>query len=353
MLMIWRRNKRYLDMNKAQQSDLNMIGVLREVWAAKLFLLVGLCVGVLAAVCFSVLAVPKMEARMMVGPAQPMDASMQAEFQDGQNSYVIGGERNNAREAVSNFTRFEAMMRGVRVARFLLRDERIVVGLKNDIAFVFEDGNTDVQPAELAHYIARRVTLDRFGETALREMVYRHRDGKFAAYFVQQIHRISDQLIRSELRGQIDERIGYLERVIAKTNNPEQRRIVTNLLLEQERALMMVSMDAPVAAAVIEPVASGVRAVWPDAGLLYGGVGLVGLLLGYLVFGVVHYQDEENDAGEQKTVVRGKDLRHQPKRPLKYGSWFGGAPDNDVDEVSSHGRALHGRALRDAGDAAE
>jgi len=338
-----------------RNDDLNMIGLLREVWAAKVFLTIGLSVGLLAAFAFIVVSKPQFEARMMVGPAQPLEASMEARFENGQNSYVLGREQNNSIEVVSNFTRFQAMMRGVSVARLLLRDRRIVEGLESDVAFVFGDGREGIQPTELAKYIGARVKLDRFGESALREMVYRHRDGRFAAYFVQQIHRTTDQLIRAELRGQVDERIAYLERVIAKTVNAEQRRIMTNLLLEQQRARMMVSMDAPVAAIVVEPAASSAGAVWPDAGLLYSGLGFLGLFLGYLVFGVVHYREEDEvlvaprgrGAGVVPQKNSGQDLRHEPKRPLKYGSWFQGAPDNDVDADDKNA------PRKDASDAAE
>ena len=334
-----------------QENDLNMVGLLREVWAARAFLVVGLCVGFLIAFGIVAVSVPKFEARMMVGPAQPLETLMQARFDDGQNSYLFGAERGRASgEVVSNFVRFEAMVRGGSVARLLLRDARIVDGVKADRAFVFDGGQGDVDPAELAQYIDARVGFDRFGETPLKEIVYRHRDGAFAAYFLQQIHRVSDQLIRAELRGQVDERIAYLERVIAKTVNPEQRRIITNLLLEQERARMMVSMDAPVAAAVIEPAASGARAVWPDKGLFYSVFGVLGLMVGYLVFGLVNYREQENVSGgrdrRDSAALRGEELQHKPKRPLKYGSWFQNAPDNDVAVEPRRGK-------RDTSDAAE
>jgi len=261
-----------------QYQDLNLIGLLRDLWAAKVFLAVGLLLGLFVAFVFMAAAQPKYEARMMVGPAQPMDASMQARFQDGQNSYVLPAERPVSSEVVSNFVRFEAMRRGVSVSRLLLRDDRILQGLRDDKTFVFDDGRTGVQPT--------------------------------------------------------------VERVIAKTNNPEQRRVVTNLLLEQERARMMVSMDAPVAASVYEPAAAGAYTVWPDAGLFYGGLGLLGLMLGYFVFGVVHYKGQMGVADEVA------DLQHKPKRPLKYGSWFRGAPDNDE-------RPPQVFRKKDASDAAE
>lgn len=317
-----------------QYQDLNLIGLLREFWAAKVFLAVGLMLGLFTAFVFMSILQPKYEARMMVGPAQPLEAGVQAQYQDGGNSYVLPADRPASREVVSNFVRFEAMRRGVSVARLLLRDERIVEGVSDDHAFILDDGREGVQPTELAKYIGRRVKMDRFGETALKEMVYKHPDPAFAAYFLQQIHRTTDQLIRADLRSKVDQQIAYLERVVAKTVNPEQRRIMTNLLLEQERARMMVSMDAPVAASVYEPAAAGRYAVWPDAGLFYGGFGLLGLMLGYFVFGLIHYKEEMVVVSEHAPVMRGEDLQHKPKHPLKYGSWFQSEAGND-DSTSS------------------
>lgn len=339
-------------MRKIQDNDdLNFIAFVREIWAAKFFLIVGLCVGVLMAFTVILFAEPQVEARMMIGPAQPMEVDARSRSQDAQSSYVYAAKSADEGQGFSNFTRFEAMMGGVSVARLLLRDQRIVEGLRSDRRFVFDDVQSDMRPEELAGYIRKRVRLDPFGETALREVYYRHHDGVFASYFVQQIHRISDQLIRANLRGQVDERIGYLERLIGKTANPEQRRIMTDLLLEQERLRMMVSMDSPVAASVIEPASAQARTVWPDAYLFYGGFGVAGLLIGYLVFGLVYFGREDVIAeGVSVGAGRGEDLRHKPKRPLKYGSWFQNTPDNANDLPAEN---LNARRLKGASDAAE
>ena len=335
--------------NAGPSTDINLISVLRDIFAARLFLTVGLCVGLMAAFAFIVIANPQTQARMLVGPAQLLDAQVNARYQDGQNSYMRMPENEStAKNSVSNFIRFEAIMRGISVARLLLRDQRIAEGLFNDRQFVFSQARSEMQPADLARYIEKRVNIDPFGETSLKALTYRHGDPVFAAYLLQQIHRVSDQLIRADLRNHVDQRIAYLERVIAKTSNPEQRRIMTNLLLEQERIRMMVSMEAPVAASVIEPAAAGSRAVWPDPYLFYAGFGFLGLLIGYLVFGVVSYEGDIDYARDDKPVFRGDELQHKPKRPLKYGSWFQNEPDNSNDV-----RPKKAQSLKGAGDAAE
>ena len=324
--------------NKIEYSDLNLNDLLREIWAVRLFLTVGLLVGLFIAFVFVSIIEPRVEAQMIVGPAKPMEINMQARYQDGSNSYLLNApEKRVESENVPHFVRFQALMRGATVAGLLLRDEKIVSGLESDRTFVFEGEQAAFTPEDLADYIAQRVEIDPFGETSLKTLRYRHHDTAFAAYFLQQIHRVSDQLIRADLRGQVDQRIVYLERVIAKTMNPEQRRVMTNLMLEQERLRMLLSMDAPVAASAVEPASARSRVVWPDPYLFYAGFGLLGMLLGYFVFGFVPYAQE--DEALVAPEPRGEDLRHQPKRPLKYGSWFQKAPDN-ANEPSDGLRAV-------------
>ena len=329
-----------------QEQDINLIGLLREFWSARLFLVLGLCCGLAGAFCFLALAQPRYEARMMVGPADTLNTTMQARYTDGPASYIFSEKNSPMEKKVSDFVRFEAMIRGVSVARYLISDERVLQGLRQDRAFIFGDGRTGVQATDLAKYFGQRVKLDPFGETDLKEISYKHSDPDFAAYLLQQLHRTADQLIRADSRAKVDERIAYLERVIAKTVNAEQRRILTNLLLEQQRARMTLAMDAPVAASVIEPVAVSSRPVWPDVPLFYSGFGFLGMLMGYIVFGLVSSLQprvESTDATRQ--VQRGDELRHAPKRPIKYGSWFRDSADNDTD-ISQARR-------KDVSDAAE
>jgi hypothetical protein len=329
-----------------QNNDLNLGVLLREVWAARFFCFVGLSIGLLIAFVFVSIAEPRVEAQMIVSPADPLEINMQSRYQDGSNSYSLNAsDTRSNNELVSHFVRFQALMRGSTVARVLLRDERIVKGLQNDRSFVFEGKKDILTPEDLASYIIKRVEVDPFGETSLKTLRYRHHDAAFAAYFLQQVHRVADQLIRADLRGQVDQRIAYLERVVAKTANPEQRRVMTNLMLEQERLRMLLSMDTPVAAAAVEPASARSHIVWPDPYLFYGGLGFIGLLLGYFLFGLVPYVEEES--GLEEPVLRGEDLHHQPKRPLKYGSWFQNAPGNANDEKDGL------RAVRRYSDATE
>ena len=319
--------------NEIKHNDADVIGFLHDFYAARFFILTGVLFAGIVAFLLLYVAVPQKQANMLIGPAELMDTHISERFNHGQSSYLrLSNSENGQAQSVSNFVRFQAVMQGASVAKLLLRDPRIVEGIVQDQKFVFEEKReADIQASELAQYITKRVRFDPFGETSLKAISYQHRDAGFAAYFLQRIHRVSDQLIRADLRSQVDQRIAYLERLIGKTSNPEQRRILTNLLLEQERGRMMVSMETPVAASVIEPVSAGIKTVWPNPYLFYGGFGFVGLLLGYLAFGLVQYgQRFENEKIKQSSYddFASERLKHQPKRPLKYGSWFKDEPDN-------------------------
>lgn len=276
---------------KEQGEDLNLAMLLRDLWAVKLFLVVGLLAGLIGAFVIVKVSVPHYQASMMIGPAQHINVSAHG----GALEQRVEGSAVQRRAHVNpapHFTSFEAIYAGASTARLLLRDERVLAGLANDQSFVFDDLQESWSAPLLAEYIRKRVWLDSFGESELRSLNYRHRDPAFAAYFVQQIHRTADQLIRGDLRDGVDQRIAYLERSIAKTLNPEHRRAITGLLLEQERVRMVVSLPEPVAAKVIEAASAKPKPVWPDKALLFFGLGFLGLFLGYIVSGCVRSSSE-------------------------------------------------------------
>lgn len=295
--------------------DLNIIGFLKDLWRGKWFLLCGLVLGLAMAIGVIGTAIPRYESQMMIGPAQSLQIPAQRELSGSNNNGQITSSDHGI-AAEQAFTQFEAIYTGPSVAALLLRDKRIIDGLAKDQAFRFSKAKKEWRAADLATYLRKRVWVDPFGETTLRSLRYRHQDPQFAAYFVQQIHRTADQLIRADIRGGVDERIAYLERAMAKTLNPEHRRAITGLLLEQERTRMIVSMDEPVAAKIIEKSSASAKPVWPDRALFMAGFGIIGLFLGYIIFGLTQANTQ------QATKPQNQEQAPKRKRPLKYGKWF-------------------------------
>ncbi|MCD8493953.1 MAG: hypothetical protein LRY39_00710 [Alphaproteobacteria bacterium] len=60
------------------------------------------------------------------------------------------------------------------------------------------------------------------------------------------------------------------------------------MLLEQERLNMLVSIDQPYAADIVENAASSSRPLWPDIPLAAVLLVLAGMALGFAAFGLKH-----------------------------------------------------------------
>ena len=83
---------------------------------------------------------------------------------------------------------------------------------------------------------------------------------------------------------------------------------------------MLVLMDEPVSAKVIEGAAVSARPVWPNTYLVFGGFGVLGIVMGYVTFGAVQ-------AGR---VSRYLSSKH--RRALSYTRWFkDDGSNNNVD----------------------
>ncbi len=121
-------------------------------------------------------------------------------------------------------------------------------------------------------------------------MIYLHPDKKFAVNMVKRIHRITDEMIRARILVETNQRIDYLNASLGKTTNPDHKRSLANLLMEQERLKMMVSLDQPYAASIIEPAYSSVRARWPDHYIIYPVFIFIGMLLGFVTYGLKHHE---------------------------------------------------------------
>lgn len=263
-----------------------LVDVCADFWQARLYVLTGLIVGCVAAALFVFTATPYYKAHMIVSPANPMNGAEVSSLLADDNLFALRylmqrvGVGNS-----SDFLRFENTYAGSSVAKELLGDEKILTGLASDRRFRFSPAKRNWSAEELAEYIGKHVRLEPVGATSLRRMVYSHPSREYGTYFLKVIHSISDGLIRTNIRQEATQRVNYLQQAIKATGNPEHRRALTTLLLEQERLRMLVSIETPYAAAVVEPPAAGVKPSWPDALLLFPVFMFIGGLIGFVVHG--------------------------------------------------------------------
>lgn len=259
--------------------------VLRAVWRAKIFMAIGVCLGCITAYVVLGLAVPHYRAEMILAPASPMGqgAGYTAQMTEGS----IQSQPDDLQKTAA-FLRFETIYNGMSVASFLAEDARIINGLKDDVSFVFSDPQEAWTVAEIARYVRQNVILEPVSGTPLRRLSYLHPDGGFAMYLIARLHQIADEMIRADLLATVDKRMVYLNETLSTATNPEHRRSLAALLMEQERLKMLVSLDEPYAATVVEPPSHAHLPRWPDPFLLFAIFVFVGGFLGFVGYGLIY-----------------------------------------------------------------
>lgn len=134
---------------------------------------------------------------------------------------------------------------------------------------------------ELAEELARRLSVDRVRGTAMRRLGFHHRDRARAAAFLAALFDGADAIVRGSALRRVDRQIAYLADQRDTVGLLAHTEALDWLLRRQERQRMLLSVDLPYAAAIIEPVTAGRAPVWPDpllviplaaAGGLAGGI---------------------------------------------------------------------------------
>ncbi|MGH1376115.1 MAG: hypothetical protein ACRBCK_07180 [Alphaproteobacteria bacterium] len=263
-----------------------LFDVLRDVWRAKYYMTFAGFVFVILGILFMSLAQDFYRAEMIIAPARPMGQGLAAVAHAGEGSIQVQREDFQSNAA---FVRFENIYDGVSVASILMADKDVLSALAFDRPFEFSKGRLSWDAQTLSEYVSRRVVLEPVSGTSLRRLVYLHPDRKFAAHMIGQVHRISDEIIRARLLREANGRIDYLHVGLSNVTNPEHRKSLTVLLMEQERLKMMVSLDEPYAASIIEPPSVSSRPRWPDPYLVYPVFVFIGLFLGFVIYGLRHH----------------------------------------------------------------
>ncbi len=268
-----------------ENREKTMEDVWGDVLRTKWFIILGAFIGLVFAALIGFLSVPQYKAVMLVGPANPMNGAEVSSLLANDNLFALRHlvQRVGGANA-SDFLRFENIYYGPSIAAQLLEDENIRKGLAQDIRFRFPQSRTErFSPALLSEYLEKRVALEPVRGSALRRFVYWHRNPAFSAYLLGRIHDLTDRHIRSDIREEATQRVQYLRGAIDDTHNPEHRRALTTLLMEQERLRMLVSIDQPYAASVIEPATTEAKPGWPDYYLLFPVCMLLFAFMGFMI----------------------------------------------------------------------
>lgn len=257
--------------------------LLQSFWCAKYYVMFGALICVLFGVAFLRIVTPAYKAEMIIAPADGYALGDYASSLSADRSISLPFWRPAEAEGVStDFYRFIHTARGGMAAEILLKDKNVLSGIRRDGSWRYHARHWNA--AELSEYFKRTVKIEPIGATPLRRMSYRHPDPDFAAALLRKIHLVADQMICRDRRRQSQARIDYLEKSLSRTQNPDHRKGITDLLMQQEYVQMLANLDEPYAAIIVEPSASGSRPDWPRAELVLPAAFLAGVFLGFLVW---------------------------------------------------------------------
>lgn len=263
----------------------NLLVLVHRVWAWRRPVGIGAAIGGFFSLILFIFLIPQYEATMIISPV----------LQDGRDGIFLGAERGGARDIAAEswrgaasspeFMRFEQIFREQSVASVLIKYEDMMLKVREDRT-VRLGGTHLSSSAELAEYLKDKVEWEPIGASPSRRLSYRHPDPEFAAKFLSRIHKITDELIRTQARVETDEQISWIKKELGKTVNPDHRQALAQLLMGEERRRMLISMDRPYAAMVVEPAASRARPVSPQHLLLFLVMSLIGGMSGFFLWPV-------------------------------------------------------------------
>jgi hypothetical protein len=264
------------------RQEQTLADLLSELWTARRYIIAFTAIFMLFAFFIILISTPLYKGSMIVAPADGYALGDYASSVSEGASMNLPFWRPHDQEGIStDFYRFMYTIQGTAVAAILLKDEGVLGGIARDGSWSKHADKWSAE--ELTDYLVKHIKIEHLGTTPLRRISYSHPDPAFAAAFLRKIHLVSDQLIRRDRRHQSESRISYLEQTLQKTVNPDHRKGITDLLMQQEHIQMLANLDEPYAAIVVEAPSSTPRPVWPDKTLLVAVFAIVGAGFGFLV----------------------------------------------------------------------
>lgn len=252
-------------------------------WDARRWIVSGWCIGMVLALLWGLAAVPQYRITMILGPTTrtgtPDISALFPENASYALEYVL---RSFGSGDSSDFMRFEAIVRGPAVSSRLMSSGELQTGWTHDRRWRWGRGNDFSHPERLSAYLGKRVRLEPVGHTPMRRLTYHHADPAFGRMLLEALYNQTDGYIREEIKSKTADRIVWLRATMQKTADPDHRRMLTSLLMEQEQVAMILALNEPYAAVVSEPPSVSAKPVWPDARMIFPALGLIGSFIGFL-----------------------------------------------------------------------
>lgn len=259
----------------------NIADMINYTWRARGFLIYGALAGLLAAALLLIFLKPHYEAWMVVAP--PREGAETLNFLVENPPPILAPMANQSIPRAGEYVRFQQTLRGPTIAKILIDKEGFLPALNQKTTFRWSSGNLS-GPTQLSQALSKQIRLDPIGATDSLRLSYTHPDPQFAVKMLQSLVLTTDQLIRLDVRDDVQSRIDWLKAQLKTTLNPDHRQAITKLLMAEERRRMLLSINTPYALSVIEPATALPRPVTPKPTLLVPLCLIIGLAAAFGIF---------------------------------------------------------------------
>lgn len=184
-----------------------------------------------------------------------------------------------------DYDRFRQILRGPSVAKRMIDSDTGPQTIARALPAIDGDAlkNRDTGSGLLANALMKSVSIAPVGMTPQLTLSFRSTDARAAAAALGALYTHANAIIRDDSAARTAARISYLQGAMTRAVNPEHRRVLADLLMAQERVKMMISMDQPFAAQIVEPVSVDPAPVWPVPSILFPLCALIGAAAGYFI----------------------------------------------------------------------
>ena len=156
----------------------------------------------------------------------------------------------------------------------------------------------------LQSYLKTNLLVTPVAGSPMRRLTLRHADKGIAVNMLWGLHKAADSILREEASRRSDAIITYINTQLQSVTIAEHRAALTRLLAEQERTRLLISVDLPYAADLIEPPRAGSNPVWPNAMLFLSFAVLAGFVTASLLIVYRYSADQKTVAMRQNSKIR-------------------------------------------------
>ena len=256
------------------RNSISLADVAHQLWSGRLVVAAALVFGLLYGLYQAHRAGPLYSASVSVMPAQSDTDVGGGGGAIGMLASLAGGGGSSSQ--VPKFTQFLFTIGSVGVAQRLDRDHDMVCiinrGLCNPKTHVWQrrtgmkaafngflarvaglpDPNGPLTVIDLAQYNTGSIAVTKDKATGLVTISYYNSNPKFAADYLKLVLATTNDYMREQDRATQRNMVEYVARRLSTSTNVEQRSSLSNLMLQQERRLMMTEVDAPYAATILD-----------------------------------------------------------------------------------------------------